>query len=269
MGLFNIAFLLGWGTGPILGGLVKDSLGTDATFWAMVLMSGAAFAVILLFLPRVPADDSHNRPRAKETPWLKLLGDSTLVALGSFQLIVGLSLGALMSFLPVFMASNLGAGATAIGIVLSTRTLLNGLLVYPYGRLADRSSRVLLVAAGATVTAAGTFVVSWMASFGALLAVLSITGLLESMATPAANAMVVERGRELGMGSVMGIFNMLSGVGVLVGSLAGGLIQDLLGVQNVFRFSAVIILIGVGTFYILMKRAQRHRTIMPSLPDRS
>jgi MFS family permease len=179
-----------------------------------------------------------------------------VLAACSFEGIWGLSFGAILSFLPVFMTSTLGSTATMVGIVISTRFLLNGVLMYPYGWLADRMNRVHLVIVGAVITAAGTFAVPWMTTFISLLVLMSIIALLESMAVPATNAIVVERGRELGMGSVMGIFNMFMGIGLLVGSVAGGLIQDLLGVGNVFRFAAVFILGGASVFYTLMKRGQ-------------
>lgn len=258
MGLFNVAFLFGWGAGPLLGGLVKDNLGTEATFLAMMLMSAAAFVLLVLFLPGRRAAESKSRQR--ETPWLQLLRDNMVMAACSFELIWGLGFGAILSFLPVFMTTSLGTTATAIGIVISTRALLNGVLVYPYGWLADRVSRMLLVIVGAMVTAVGTFVLPWMPSFVALLVLFGITALFESMAVPAANAIAVDRGRDLGMGSVMGLFNMCMAVGLLLGSVLGGLVQDFLGVGNVFRFSAMVMLGGIGVFYVLMKRVQRSET---------
>jgi predicted MFS family arabinose efflux permease len=101
-----------------------------------------------------------------------------------------------------------------------------------------------------------------MASFVPLLVLFSFTALLESMAVPAANAIAVDRGRELGMGSVMGLFNMSMAVGLLLGSVLGGLVQDFLGVDSVFRFSALVMLGGIGVIYTLMKRGQRSGTQM-------
>jgi len=257
MGFFNMAFIVGWGAGPLLGGLAKDGLGTDATFWAMMLMSVTAFTLIMLLLPRPRAANPGDYPRETQTPWSQLVKDRMVLATCSFEGIWGLSFGAILSFLPVFMTSSLGTTATMVGIVISTRFLLNGVLMYPYGWLADRTNRVHLVIVGAVVTAAGTFAVPWMTTFLSLLVLMGVIAILESMAIPATNAIVVERGRELGMGSVMGIFNMSMGIGLLVGSVAGGLVQDLLGVGNVFRFAAMFILVGAGVFYTLMKRAQQ------------
>lgn len=260
MGLFNVAFLLGWGAGPIIGGSIKDALGTDATFWSMMLMSSLAFVLLMVLLPRGRGGEYKVGPSKKDTPWLQLLKDGKLMAACSFEMIWGLSFGAVLSFLPVFMTTNLGTTATAIGLVISSRALLNGVLVYPYGRLADRMNRVPLVIAGAAVTAAGTLAIPWMHSFASLLVLFCITALFESVAVPAGTAIAVDRGRKLGMGSVMGLFNMAMAIGLLFGSLAGGLVQSSLGVENVFRYAAAVTVVGIAVFYTLMRRAQRGET---------
>ena len=269
MGLFNVAFLIGWGAGPIIGGSVKDALGTDATFLSMMIMSALAFVLLMTLLPRERGGGSAGGAQGSSGSWLPLMRDIRLVAGCTFQMILGLSFGAVLSFLPVFMTTNLGASATAVGIVISCRALLNGVLQYPYGWMADRMNRVLLVVVGATITAAGTFAIPWMRSFVPLLLLFSLTALFESIAVPSATAIVVDRGRVLGMGAVMGFFNTAMAVGLLIGSLAGGVVQSSLGVDSVFRYAAVIAVVGTVVFYILMRRAQRtERAVAAPLIER-
>ena len=56
MGLFNIAMIAGFGIGPMLGGIIHDSLGMDATFVSMGVLSIIGFFIALFFLPvRNPA----------------------------------------------------------------------------------------------------------------------------------------------------------------------------------------------------------------------
>jgi len=268
MALFNVAFLVGWGAGPIIGGSVKDSLGTDATFLSMMIMSALAFILLITLLPR-ERGGSTGRVQEDGGSWLPLIRDTRLMAGCTFEMILGLSFGAVLSFLPVFMTTNLGASATAVGIVISCRALLNGALQYPYGWLADRMNRVFLVVVGATITAAGTFAIPWMRSFVPLLLLFSLTALFESIAVPSATAIVVDRGRVLGMGAAMGLFNTAMAIGLLIGSLAGGAVQSSLGVDSVFRYAAGIALVGVVVFYILMRRAQRtEKTVSASRTER-
>ncbi len=262
MGLFNVAFLIGWGAGPIIGGSVKDALGSDATFLSMMIMSALAFVLLMTLLPRERGGGSAGGAQEGGS-WLPLMRDTRLMAGCTFQAILGLSFGAVLSFLPVFMTTNLGASATAVGIVISCRALLNGVLQYPYGWLADRMSRVFLVVLGASVTAVGTFSIPWMRSFVPLLLLFSATALFESIAVPAATAIVVDRGRVLGMGVVMGFFNMAMAIGLLIGSLAGGVVQSTLGVDSVFRYAAVIAVVGTIAFYTLMRKARRTERAAP------
>lgn len=256
MGLFNIAFILGWGAGPIIGGSIKDALGSDATFWSMMAMSALAFVLMMTLLPR-DRPGAMVVPREKEGSWLPLMKDSRLMAACTFEMILGLSFGAVLSFLPVLMTTKLATSATAVGFVISSRALLNGVLQYPYGWLADRMSRVFLVVVGASITAVGTLCIPWMPSFVPLLVLFAFTALFESIAIPSATAIAVDRGRVLGMGAAMGIFNMAMAIGMLLGSLAGGVVQSAFGLDNVFRYAAAVTAVGVVVFYLLMRRAKR------------
>ena len=78
-----------------------------------------------------------------------------------------------------------------------------------------------------------------------------------SMAMPSVNAMAVERGREIGMGSVMGISNMAMASGLVIGSMVGGLIETSIGLTAVFRFIALLGLIGTCAFSTFMVKSSR------------
>jgi DHA1 family multidrug resistance protein-like MFS transporter len=51
MGVFNIALVVGFGSGPTLGGLVHDAFGLSATFVSMGILSAVGFLMVLLLLP--------------------------------------------------------------------------------------------------------------------------------------------------------------------------------------------------------------------------
>ncbi|MDP6501213.1 MAG: hypothetical protein QF369_01770 [Dehalococcoidales bacterium] len=59
------------------------------------------------------------------------------------------------------------------------------------------------------------------------------------MAMPSINAITVEKGRTMGMGSVMGVFNMAISLGLVTGSMSGGVIDTTLGLVAVFRVAAL------------------------------
>jgi len=65
---------------------------------------------------------------------------------------------------------------------------------------------------------------------------------------PAASALIVNEGRKFGMGSTFAIFTMAMSIGMAVGPLLGGVIADLLNVNSVFYFVAVVVLVGTSLF---------------------
>ena len=254
MGLLNVALLLGFGIGPALGGTIKDAFSTDATFYSMGVLSAAAFIIILLFLPGRTLEEKQSAEDEERFPFSVILRDNAVRGILSFQLVWALTYGAVLSFLAILMTTRMGSTTAQVGITLSIRAAVNGVFAYPFGYLADRVNRRVLVTIGAVVAAAGIFLIPWVGSFAAMLALFAVVGLFESLTVPAVNAITVEKGRELGMGAVMGIFNMAMGAGLMIGGIVGGLIVELSGIDGVFRFAAVSAVVGVLVFNFFIRR---------------
>ena len=81
-------------------------------------------------------------------------------------------------------------------------------------------------------------------------------GLGEAVAWPAQQAIFVEVGRQVGMGSIMGLNQMGSSFGFLGGSLLGALVVSLFDLEAVFRYAGIAVMTGVLLFWLLMRRAQ-------------
>jgi DHA1 family multidrug resistance protein-like MFS transporter len=257
MGIFNIAMVAGYGVGPMLGGLVYDSYGMHAAFASMCIMSGAGFLVVLLFLP---GGTPRARPAPVEEPsfsFTPLFKDSTMRAIIIYMLAWGLAYGAVATFLPLFMTEVRGTSLAQVGIVLSVRSVLNGMLNYPYGWLADRLNRAFLVTVGLAMMAAGVCLIPWVGGFVGILILFAAMGIVETVAMPAGNAITVDTGRRLGMGSVMSLFNMANSSAVIVGAMVGATIESSVGITWVFPAAAGAVAVGAVAFNLFMRRAKR------------
>jgi len=171
------------------------------------------------------------------------------------MLVWGLAYGAVYTFLPIFMTSVWGASLAQVGMVLSVRSVLNGTLNYPFGWLADRMNRAFLVTIGLAMMAAGVCLIPWVGGFVGILVLFAAIGILETIAMPAGNAITVETGRRLGMGSVMSLFNMANSSAVIVGAMAGATIEGSVGITWVFPAAAGAVAVGAVVFNLLMRRA--------------
>ena len=258
MALFNIAMIAGFGIGPVLGGIIHDSLSTDATFISMGILSILGFFIILLFLPRkisspiATHDSGVTESRESSSSLASMIRDKTVQGIVTLQLAFGLLFGTVLAFIGIWMTTVIGTSIAQVGVMVSARAILNGTLAYPFGWLADRVNRVILASAGMLLVVIGTFAIPWLRSFAPLLGLFVVMGACESMAMPSVTAIAVEKGRSMGMGSVMGIFNMAMSLGLVIGSIAGGVMESSLGIAAVFRFAAALGLAGVIVFNILI-----------------
>ena len=255
MGIFNIAMVAGYGIGPTLGGLVYDNYGMHAAFASMCIMSGVGFLVVLLFLPRGTPPAHVSSAKEPSSGFAPLLRDSTMRAIMIYMLVWGLSYGAVYTFLPVFMTGAWGTSLSQVGMVLSVRSVLNGTLNYPFGWLADRMNRAFLVTLGLAMMAAGVCLIPWVGGFVGILVLFVAIGILETVAMPAGNAITVDTGRRLGMGSVMSLFNMANSSAVIVGAMAGASIERSVGITWVFPAAGGAVAVGAVVFNLLMRRA--------------
>ncbi len=277
MGWFSVAQIAGFGTGPLFGGALRDLFGTEFAFGAMAVMLGGTAFVTLLLLPRDRPEPAGQRaqagPGAEATiPFRVLIRRPSVQASTLFVFLTSLGFGTASSWLAVYVISDEGLGtdsALFVGILLSSRSLITAVLQPYTGGLADRMDRVMLVVIGLAIAGVAQFVVPLvphnllrMDFFGDVLVMapwvlvaLLVAGLAESLAFPSQQAIFVQIGRKVGMGSIMGINSMGSSAGFLAGSLLGAVVKTQFGIASVFYFAGISAVVGLVVFVLLMRRA--------------
>jgi len=276
MGWFSVAQIAGFGTGPLFGGALRDLFGTDFAFGAMAVMLGGTAFVTLLLLPRDRPESAAARPADGSTetavPFRILIRRPSVQASTLFVLLTSLGFGTASTWLAVYVISDEGLGtdsALFVGILLSSRSLINAAFQPYTGALADRMDRVVLVVVGLAIAGLAQFVVPLlphnlvkMDLFGDVLVMapwvlvaLLIAGLAEALAFPSQQAIFVQIGRKVGMASIMGINSMGSSAGFLAGSLLGAVVKTQFGIASVFYFAGISAVVGLVVFVLLMRRA--------------
>ncbi|MFC2069282.1 MFS transporter [Chloroflexota bacterium] len=244
MGYANAATYSGFGFGPLIGGVLSERLGMDAAFLAMGVLSLLAFIITIFFLPTI-------KPKQPITPYpsfREMSRSGMIIGLFSFRFTLSLGTGIFFIFLPVLATYSLGLRPSLVGILLAINILLMALLGIPSGRIADRFNRRFLVVVGCLVSSMFLFAVPLGNTFGLLLALAVFGSLGNAIAIPAATAMAVEQGKKYGMGSSIALFSMALGIGLVVGPIVGGIINDLAGINSAFYFGAVVTLVGAALF---------------------
>lgn len=260
-GMFNVANFIGFGTGPLITGSVRETLGTDAAFWTMFALLGGTAVMVALLLPKSPrfqrtAGDS-SQPSVRVRPSVPIrvaLRDNRVRAVLAFNMADNVAFGAAFGFLALFMEQELAAGAFMVGIVFATRTWANGLLGPLIGLAADRYDRGKMIVAGITVAAIATFFIPASPNVWVLLVVFLVSGLGEGLGWPAASAIMVDKGRRYGMGALMGLRDTAMALGMLLGSLLGGVLADTLELAAAFQFSGAVMLVGAVVVVFFLRR---------------
>ena len=266
MGLFMVSFTSGFGIGPLIGGLLKDSVGVDAAF--LTLAGAAVFALLLVavLMPSQSATRRTDEELAAIAPVRDMLRDFRVLALFAFNFTFGLGIGAVMTFIAIFMNDVLLASATMVGLVVGSRAVLSSVFQPIFGRLADRMPRHHMVAASGVLLAAATAAIPLSPTVMALLVVFLLLGLAESAAMPASMAITTDLGRVYGYGTLMGVTNAILVFGLLAGSLGSSVVETQWGVDNVFRAAALIMGLLVVVFLGIWSRAPRLQ-VQPSVVD--
>lgn len=256
MGNFSISMFLGMGVGPLLGGFLNDTFGMDSVFYVMAALSAFATLLVAVSLPetkpRLPAIPGGNHTRL-------FAAVSTLPVMRGvmiFTLISALGRGSMMVFIPVF-GPLIAISPFEVGIILSANTFLMALLQVPMGRLTDTGNKVALIVAGSAIAAIALAAVPISRSFWPLLAVTAAVGIGGAIQQPAIMALTVDAGRTIGMGTSMGAYNTVFGIGMILAPLIGGVFMDFVGIDAVFYVGGALSLLGSAVFAVMMQKTAR------------
>ena len=254
MGMYNVAMFGGFGCGPLIGGILKDAFGMNASFVGMGILGGVAFVSILLLLPESRSKINKEEPQEGILSAFKtILGETRMLGVFVIRLAVMLSMVPSFIFLPVLLTDIMQASGTQIGLVITTRTMISAALQYPFGWVADRYNRVLLtvfslIGMSLVVSLIGLSFELWHAFL-----LFSLLGIMEAIFQPTNAAMILEGGRSHGMGTTMGIFNTAMSIGMFIGSLAAGVLIDNFGMTAGFMILGGVVFLSTLASWPLLR----------------
>lgn len=258
MGLFNIALFTGIGSGPVLGGIFKDSFGFNSAFYAMSASSAIALALLLVMLPSEAGQKRPVRPPILTT-MRQMAGNARVMGVLLSRMSTMIIMVPTFAFLPILMTRFMDASGTEIGIVIASRTLVNATLQVPAGRLIDSSNKLTTLVAGSLVVVVATTAIAFADSFAQLILIFVIMGAGEALVWPTLGALAMIEGRTYGQGAMMGVFNMSMSAGIFLGSLGAGVIVDSAGVEYAFPAVALVLLISTIVSAIMIGPAPAPR----------
>lgn len=265
MGIFNLFLTSSFGIGPLAGGWLSDAYGMESSFYWMGGLNAAAFLAILLLLPEAPP---AIHTKAQPSSYRDLLRKPKIQGLAFYRMVNSIQMGLWFSFLPLFAIEALKMNNGQIGTVLATYMLVSSLVQVPFGRLADRMNRYVLITAGGYLASLAFTCVFFAQEFVHLLLIGAIAGAMGGMSMPALTALAADEGHHGGMGAIMGVLNMAMSAGMMLGPVLAGGLAEFVGLRLLFVFSGVVGVLGTLLFSWLSREQRAAAVVAPELAER-
>lgn len=263
-GMFATADIIGFGIGPLIAGVLRDSLGFDSVFVSMAGLMFSSAAIVWALLPRHEASERVVTGEGRDTSFRHALRDRLVVALTLNMALISIAFGASLSFLAVLLEDEIGVGPTLIGVAFGMQSIASGAAQPFLGRLADRFDRRYLVTVGLVLSGASVFGIGFAEIYLVVLLLQIGEGVFSAVSQVANSAMQVVAGRHAGMGTVIGLGSAGNGIGIVFGSVAGGLLVDIYGLEAAFFFGGATMIAGAAVFLAITRGVPTSEAAIPA-----
>jgi MFS family permease len=243
MGFFSTLRMVGFATGPLIGGFLYDHFGFNATFFA-----GTGFILLGLILVLAWVEKDKEIAPTPRQRGFRLI-DRDLISAG----IVGAGLAtfimasdfSMISTLENQFNARLNQTAFGFGIAFSALMVSRLLFQVPLGRLSDRVGRKPLIIGGLLLMAPATLLLGWVGTTFEFAGMRLVQGLASAAIAAPAFALAADLSKEGGEGRQMSIVTMGFSLGIAVGPLVTGALA-------IFSFIAPFIIGAIFTILVAL-----------------
>jgi len=231
--------------GPLLAVGLMALLASDirAVFWAATLPAVLSVLVLVVAV-REPERSDHTEVRLPITP----ADVGRLPARYWFIVVLGgvLTMARFSEAFLVLRAGSVGLSAAWVPLVLVTMNVTYALSAYPAGVAADQMSRRTLLALGLAALIAADLILAAAASTVAVFVGVALWGLHMGFTQGLLATLVAATAPAHVRGTAFGLFNLATGVVLLLASMLAGLLWTRLGPSATFLAGAIFTAIATA-----------------------
>ena len=206
-------------------------------FWVAVIPGVLSITLLWFGLsePKSPVTDKRTNPLRREN--LKKLS-------AAYWWVVGLgALFTLARFSEAFLvlrAYQMDIPLFAIPLVMVAMNLVYSLSAYPFGKMSDSMNHTRMLQAGLLVLIAADITLAMSHHWSTLLIGVGLWGIHMGMTQGLLAAMIAHTAPAELRGTAFGMFNLISGIALLVASTGAGILWETMGPASTFYAGAVI-----------------------------
>ena len=222
MGIYTTSRMVGFASGPLLGGALYDKYGFNAAFFV-----GAGFIVAAIILVQMWIKEKPANPPPQNLRKFRIIDPSLLsagilgVAFATFVMASGFTM---MSALENQFNQRLNMSAFVFSIAFSALLFSRIFTQVPLGRLSDRIGRKPIIIAGLILLAPSTALLGYAASVTQLTILRLLQGIGSAAVAAPAFAVAADLAQAGGEGRQMSIITMGFGLGIALGPLLAGVL---------------------------------------------
>lgn len=214
-----------------------------AVFWVAVVPGMLSVALLALGLrePHTHAGPHRTNPIRRDN--LRRLDAAYwwVVVIGAVFTLARFS----EAFL-VLRAQQGGIPIALVPLVMVAMNVVYALTAYPFGKLSDRVSHTALLALGLVVLIAADLILGMFGHWGVVIAGVVLWGVHMGITQGLLATMVADTAPADLRGTAYGMFNLVSGLAMLVASALAGLLWDRAGAAATFHAGAVFCVLALG-----------------------
>jgi MFS family permease len=171
------------------------------------------------------------------------------IFLGSFGVLMFISQGIMMTYLPLLATDVVNLAPSQIGILFGLQGIIQTISMLPLSRLADKVGKSVFIplAMALMVLAMGAFMIS--RNFAMLLMGMFILAASSGMYFPIISAILSERVPVNVVGAATGIYGLSEAIGWMIGPAVGGWLLNYWTLQSPFAFAALTASLGIPLFF--------------------
>ncbi len=273
MSLQQGSLLLGVDLGPTLGGFVADMAGFRWPFYISGILAALSAVWIFARLPEAPAERAESsvgegRATSRSTDRrtvVNLLQNPTFFLVSLFTLLIFFTrTGSMHSLLPLLAVDRLDISATQLGLLFTTATTLNFLLVLPVGALTDRLGRKVIILPGTVLSVLALLLYAGGNSLWIYYGAAAVYGIGVGMIGPAPAAYAGDLAPPGRTAITMGLYRSFGDIGFVAGPILLGWIADLTSFgTSMVSNAAMLLAVGVVLMVVAKETAGRRRPASP------
>ncbi len=262
--LFQGSFLLGNSIGPVVGGTVAQYFGYRAPFWVYAALS---ILVGIWMIARLPdprlSGMAETRRKPRPNFWLSLrsmLGHSGVIWACLIGLVLAYTRSGSRDMAMALLGQNIGMSESQIGFALSIVFIMNVVVLYSAGALADRYGSKAIIVPSWLLTGVGLWLLAVAPQYSMFLIGAVVYGLAAGIGNPVPAAYVVEVVEDASQGQALGLFRTFNDIGLIIGPALMGWIGDGAGISTGVLANAGVVVAVTVVFFIFAPGGAR-RTV--------